>query len=105
MASMRAAWERSSSGSSYEGSMNTREMIRLVQEQSGEQDVELLRIPPAEIRYDEEVLHPLRVIRRGSRYLIEAVEYPGEWWMGEVRGDTIFVWGSYGSLDEIAAQH
>jgi hypothetical protein len=80
-------------------------MIRLVQELSGEQDVELLQIPPAEIRYDKQVLHPLRVIRRGTRYLVEVVEYPGEWWMGELEGDTLVVWGSYGSLDEAAAQH
>lgn len=85
--------------------MNSSELIRLVQELSGERDVELLQIPPAEIKYDQQVLHPLRVIRRGSRYLVEVVEYPGEWWMGEFVGGTLYVWGSYGSLDQAAAQH
>ena len=73
--------------------MNAVEMTRLVREASGEQDVEVLQVLPVEVRYREEVLHPLRVIRRGRRYLIETVEFPGEWWIGELSDDTLFVWG------------
>ena len=85
--------------------MNAAEMTRLVREASGEQDVEVLEILPVEVRYGEKVLHPQRAIRRGQRYLVEMVEFPGEWWMGEFKGDTLFVWGSYGSLEEAAGQH
>ena len=82
--------------------MNAAEMVRLVQEASGEQDVEVLQLLPAEIRYQDQTLHPLRIVRKGRQYLVETVEFPGEWWMGELDGGTLVVWGSYGSLAEAA---
>jgi hypothetical protein len=84
--------------------MDTRDMIDLVKEISGEHDVAFVQIPHAEVKHDEEILHARRVLRLGRRYLVEVVEYPGEWWMGELSGDTLLVWGSYGSLDQAAAQ-
>ncbi|HSR40732.1 MAG TPA: hypothetical protein VLL48_01135, partial [Longimicrobiales bacterium] len=72
---------------------------------SGEDDVEVLDAVPARVSYDGADLTPRRVIRIGSRFLVEATEHPGEWWMGELRDGELVVWGSYGSLEEAAAQH
>lgn len=83
-------------------SMNAAEMVRLVQEASGEEDVEVVQLLPAKIRYQDQTLHPLRVVRKGRRYLVEVVEFPGEWWMGEFDGDTLVVWGSFDTLAEAA---
>jgi len=76
-------------------------MIVLVRAASGEQDVEILEVPPP-ARYRETLFKPVKVIRRGQRYLVEVAEFPGEWWMGELVGATVVLWGSYGTLEEAA---
>ena len=85
--------------------MKPSDLVRLVREVSGEEDVEFVQILPAKVRYKDQALHPLRIVRRGERYFVEAVEYPGEWWMGEMEEGCLVVWGSYGALSEAAGQH
>ena len=85
--------------------MNRRRTVERVKELSGEDDVEVLDVMPARVRYEGRDLTPRRVIRIGARFLVEAAEHPGEWWMGELRDGELTVWGSYGSLEAAAAQH
>ena len=84
---------------------NQDQMVALVREASGEQDVEALDVLPTEIHYDGTALHPRRMVRIANRFLAEVVEHPGEWWMGELGEEPLQVWGSYGSLEEAAASH
>lgn len=85
--------------------MSRERTIRQVKALSGEDDVEIVDVMPARVSCDGADLTPRRVIRIGARFLVEAVEHPGEWWMGELRDGELMVWGSYGSLEEAAAQH
>ncbi len=85
--------------------MNRRQALRLVRAVSGEDDAEFVDVLPPVARYDDQVLSPSRMIRIGQRFLVEMREVPGEWWMGEMHDGQLFVWGSYGSLDEAAAAH
>ena len=85
--------------------MNRDQLINLVRTVSGEDDVELVDALPPMAHYDDRILTPARMIRIGQRLLVEMREYPGEWWMGEMQDGRLVVWGSYGALDEAAAQH
>ena len=44
-------------------------------------------------------IRPRTIIRVGGQYLVERVDEPDNWFMGELRGDTILCWGRYGSLE------
>lgn len=85
--------------------MSREPTIQRVKALSGEDDVEVLDVLPARVSFNGADLTPRRVIRIGARFLVEATEHPGQWWMGEPRDGELVVWGSYGSLEEAAAQH
>lgn len=85
--------------------MSRERTIQQVKALSGEEDVEVVEVMPARVRYDGGDLTPRRMIRVGRRFLVETEEHPGEWWIGEMNDGTVALRGSYGSLDEAASHH
>lgn len=85
--------------------MDREQVVRLIRSVAGEDDVGFVDAIPPVAHYDDQTLTPARMIRIGQRFLVEMREFPGEWWIGEMNDGELFVWGSYGSLDEAASQH
>jgi hypothetical protein len=65
-------------------------------------DVEYLATHPRAVLVGgdaPEELRPRSIIRIGGQYLVETADEPDTWLMGQLQGDLIVCWGSYGSLD------
>jgi hypothetical protein len=44
-------------------------------------------------------VRPRTIIRIGGQYLVETLDEPDNWLMGQLEGDAIVCWGSYGPLE------
>jgi hypothetical protein len=74
-----------------------------VREMTGEHDVEYLAAPHDVLLAGEATPSPLvprTILRIGGRYLVEPVDEPDTWYMGERTPDAaIRCWGRYGALE------
>ena len=76
--------------------------IERLREELRTDDVEYLATNPRAVLVGGEVpeeLTPRTIIRIGGQYLVEAVDEPDNWLMGQLEGDAIVCWGSYGPLE------
>jgi hypothetical protein len=69
---------------------------------AGSQDIEIVTDPVEVVvvgHATRDALRPNTIIRIGQQFLVETLDEPGDWYMGQLTGATILCWGRYGSLE------
>ena len=76
--------------------------VERLREELRTNDVEYLASHPRTVLVGgsaPEELRPRTIIRIGGQYLVQTAEEPDNWLMGQLDGDAIVCWGSYGPLE------